>query len=86
MSEHTPGPWTTSPDAVPDHHTQITVYAGNGDRVATVFQTPANASLIAAAPDMLEALKAARGNSVDDSPHVWGQIAAAIAKAEEATP
>ena len=56
MTQHTPGPWTTSRDAVPSHHTQITVYAeSSGERVATVFQTEANARLIAAAPELLEA-------------------------------
>lgn len=56
--KHTPGPWTTSRDAVPDGYTQITIYSEpTGDRVATVFETPANARLIAAAPDLLEALK-----------------------------
>ena len=55
---HTPGPWETSRDAVPDGHTQITVYAeGSGERVATVFQTEANARLIAAAPELFEALE-----------------------------
>ena len=55
-AKHTPGPWATSHDAVPDHHTQVTVYSeGSGERVATVFQTEANARLIAAAPELLEA-------------------------------
>lgn len=54
MSGHTPGPWATSSDAVPDWHTQFTVYAEEGgERVATVFMEPANARLVAAAPDML---------------------------------
>ena len=57
MGQHTPGPWETSNDAVPDYHTQITVYAvSGGERVATVFQNDANAHLIAAAPELLEAL------------------------------
>lgn len=55
---HTPGPWATSRDAVPEWHTQITVYEeATGKRVATVFETPANARLIAAAPDLLDALR-----------------------------
>ena len=55
---HTPGPWETSRDAVPDWHTQITVRAEqDGERVATVFRTEANAHLIAAAPVLLQALR-----------------------------
>lgn len=59
MSEHTPGPWEATNDAVPDGFTQVTVYAEtDGERVATVFRTEANARLITAAPDLLEAAKA----------------------------
>lgn len=51
---HTPGPWYTSKDAVPEWHVQVTVSSEEtGERVATVFQTEANAQLIAAAPDLL---------------------------------
>lgn len=58
-TQHTPGPWCISRDAVPEGHVQITVYAErDGERVATVFRTEANAPLIAAAPDLLEALEA----------------------------
>lgn len=54
-TEHTPGPWRTSQDAVPDWHVQITVYAeADGQRVATVFRDKANAELIARAPELLE--------------------------------
>ena len=52
-TQHTPGPWATSRDAVPEWHTQITVYEeATGKRVATVFETPANARLIKVAPEM----------------------------------
>jgi len=54
------GTWEVSKDATPDYAPQFTIYAEDtGERVATVFQTPANARLIAAAPDMLRALKLA---------------------------
>lgn len=57
MTNHTPGPWRTSRDAVPEDHVQITVYAeSDGDRVATVFRTKENATLIAMAPEMAEML------------------------------
>jgi hypothetical protein len=62
MSNHTPGQWETSRDAVPEGHVQITVYAADtGRRVATAFENEGNARLIAAAPKMLEALQAAEG-------------------------
>jgi len=59
-AKHTPGPWETSKDAVPEGHIQITVYEPTGRRVATVFETEANARLIAAAPDLLKELKDVR--------------------------
>jgi hypothetical protein len=49
-------PWYMSRDAVPDGIVQVTISADNGDRVATVFQTEANARLIASAPTLLAAL------------------------------
>lgn len=56
----TPPPWYKSRDAVPDWHVQITVYAeSDGQRVATVFQSEANADLFVAAPDLLAACEAA---------------------------
>ena len=58
---HTPGPWGTSKDAVPEGIVQVTVYAeATGDRVATAFDRKENARLIAAAPDLLEAAIAMR--------------------------
>lgn len=54
---HTPGPWDVSKDAVPDWYTQMTVSAEDGERVATVFLSEANARLIAAAPDLLNTLR-----------------------------
>lgn len=56
----TPGPWAMSPDGVPEaFRPQITVYAeATGKRVATVFESEANARLVIAAPMILEALKA----------------------------
>jgi citrate lyase beta subunit len=70
----------------------VTVYAeGSGARVATVFETEANARLIAAAPDLLEAAKYAvswlgsgetdaDGNLSDTS--IYKTLQRAIAKAE----
>ena len=59
MSEHTPGPWSESPDG-------STIYRVDGVPVARIAAAgrpgdarSANARLIAAAPDMLEALEKA---------------------------
>ena len=53
---HTPGPWEISRDAVPAGFVQVTVYEERtGRRVATAFKEEANARLISAAPDLLEA-------------------------------
>ena len=58
MAEHTPGPWSTSKDAVPAGYVQVTVYEeATGRRVATAFEQEANAYLIAAAPELLAALR-----------------------------
>lgn len=56
MANHTPGRWDARRDATPDYAPQYTVYSEeSGIRVATAFD--GNAALIAAAPDMLEALE-----------------------------
>ncbi len=83
MDQHTPGPWECSNDATPEHHTQITVYAEtDGERVATVFRTEANARLIAAAPDLLSALRRAVQHNSDALDYDWiGAAEAATAKA-----
>jgi hypothetical protein len=84
---HTPGPWTTSRDAVPEGIVQITVYAEqDGERVATVFQSEANAPLIAAAPDLLDACRDAEqylGATESGPPStLLRTVRAAIAKAQ----
>lgn len=57
MSNQTAPTWATSKDAVPDGWTQITVYEeATGERIATVYNEAA-ATLVEAAPKLLEALK-----------------------------
>jgi len=64
MSSHTPGPWTL--DNCPDAYGNATIRPDDGTEggdisvqpIATVY-TDANAHLIAAAPEMLEALQEA---------------------------
>jgi hypothetical protein len=56
ITQYTPGPWESSRDAVPEGYAQATVYEeATGVRVATAFESEANARLIAAAPDLLAA-------------------------------
>ena len=92
MSKHTPGPWRAEKHPQHDHvHCSELwmIIAGEPDdcsdaEIAQViaYEAEANARLIAAAPDMLEALKEARallrgciGEAID-------RIDAALAKAE----
>lgn len=88
MSKHTPGPWTVEPPSDQTPHIWITAPTssgvakietcnyddGQGERLTD--EDFANARLIAAAPDMLAALKYARSHGFID------QVEAAIAKAE----
>ena len=86
MSNHTPGPWSICNDGF--------VYDKNGERVCSPHSTlpggerykqhrkswQQNARLIAAAPDLLAALKGA----VACEEHYDGQIAAWVAEAHAA--
>ena len=86
MNQHTPGPWRKSAydggwDCVRDSGGQIIAKLG--------LNNPTNAHLIAAAPDMLEALKRLlRDDTIIDgwcdgfTDEFEGQVRAAIAKAE----
>lgn len=109
MIPHTPGPWfvhdfadpAVSSDPGPedvtvscDHPATITVASMGRAMTATLDEARANARLIAAAPDMLEAVKAslALGSKVYHNANAheavldWGAVrkmlVAAIAKAE----
>ena len=68
MSKHTPGPWKHSGstwDDVIELHDSKDVYIGEVQRESAVDD--ANAALIAAAPELLEALKA-----ITDCVHMEG--------------
>lgn len=100
MSEHTPGPWCI---AYGDSGRPRAIYAPkdknipgaignvirwNGIGLPSSPIAHANALLIAAAPDMLEALKDAQGclrelgeDGWSDAPYLLNVIGAAIAKA-----
>lgn len=89
MSKHTPGPWIAEErqfaSYVISHEGRslaaVWPTAGNGDELPIA----ANARLIAAAPDMYEALKGlceALGDELNDATsEVWGKAAAALTKA-----
>lgn len=88
---HTPGPWETKRAATPEAFPQFGVYAenGNGHDLAHVVshgtarhaETEANARLIAAAPEMLEALRnVAEIMSGADYSHVKADMVRAICR------
>ena len=94
-STHTPGPWTIQPAKTGDTFAMIRAalpgYSGTR-KIAEVTDVgaagEANARLIAAAPELLAALRAydaAVGAGIDSDPEMWAKAArltaAAIAKA-----
>jgi len=90
MSEYTPGPWDykrnegckqIGPRLNRQTISEVACTPGRFDRDGGGKQDEANARLIAAAPDLLEALKEVRDNVRDDSPAMWDRVDAAIAKA-----
>jgi len=87
MTQHTPGPWAieTDRDAGHSNHQRHHIFAivGGGNRLAVCCykqNEEANARLIAAAPDLLEALKEAL--EIGDLEGWCIRARAAIAKAE----
>jgi hypothetical protein len=82
MSKHTPGPWRFEPHSVGSNY--MLIYCSNtpgeGDNVRG-YCGAANARLIAAAPDMLDALLAMLHD--DDHDLACAKARAAIAKATE---
>ncbi len=97
---HTPGPWMTKRAAVQTdgaydfavvtETTDIIAETFGRSGVATYHDAEANARLIAAAPELLAALKAAREFGLDDfksgEQPIYEQMDAAIAKAEGREP
>ena len=87
-AKHTPGPWRVAPDALSilagreDDPTQIATQGNDYASVEDDNEAEANASLIAAAPDLLSQLKA---EHADKHPLFLGfdcPSCAAIARAE----
>lgn len=94
MSGHTPGPWVVG-DANYTKHSEIGIHAGDyiiadmcGDVPSGKHDQYANASLMAAAPQLLEALRVAREYALymQPEPDDIALIEAAIAKATGAQP
>ena len=88
MTQHTPGPWAISPirDADGALYIESPLTDARNERVACIFgfaEADANARLIAAAPDMLAALREAylTLECRDGTARVTEQVRAAIAKA-----
>ncbi len=81
MSEqHTPGPWHAKPSMHGKKYKYVQI--GKDESYTTLEVLPADARLIAAAPDLLEALRAVV--SVADRKTVeFDKAHAAIAKAEQ---
>ena len=81
MSKHTPGPWHVDQDI---NGLYVAAEAKGGDAVARIYTwhhgQEANARLIAAAPAMYEALKAAR-YVIDGTTPVGKMIEAALSEA-----
>ena len=77
---HAPGPWCCTPGEF------FSVYSYEGGEPTAVPKTEANAALIAAAPELLEAIRAllAVANVRIDDPRIvqFDACRAAIAKAE----
>ena len=93
MSAHTPGPWCKGDSDLPVSKVAICGGDRNHPTIARLVlaksvgmpidEALANQSLIAAAPDLLAALKwVANGGARDDTPQMWTAVNAAIAKAE----
>ena len=57
MSKHTPGPWNTYVNMWPDRVLVRSMFDDGTERALVAITNAQNASLIAAAPDMLAALQ-----------------------------
>ena len=82
QATHTPGPWYSTPTAGHEMHGQSAIASeANGKTVAIAYDGKADAHLIAAAPDLLEALQnAAEIMSGEDYSHVKADMVRAICR------
>jgi len=86
--KHTPGPWWVTDHGVRDvggyiaHTNSVQRYEGQDERYALeVAQREADKRLIAAAPDLLEALQNLENDDNSIPAHAWALVQAAINKA-----
>ena len=92
-TKHTPGPWTVSPSAKASTLTRVfdktgkLVASANGPGLSEGGEAESNARLIAAAPDMLQALLVLRSyfEGKGQIPNALAPAIAAIAKATNET-
>jgi hypothetical protein len=75
----THGPWTAVPFTSDPQHSSVMTSSGEG--VAEVFDSPANARLIAAAPELYEALDTFMRLGTMDDQSAIDAARAALAKA-----
>jgi hypothetical protein len=85
MSKHTPGPWAS--EGFEQVAGNGVFYGGlivgdDGETVVAQCVMAHNARLIAAAPDLLEALKNLENDDGSIPAHAWALVQSAIAKAE----
>ncbi len=84
-TKHTAGPWESQATAGHDIHGQSSVYSEcDGKDIAIVYDGEANARLIAAAPELLEALREIQDHlyTKQDFARCREMARAAIAKAK----
>ena len=102
MSKHTPGPWTLFQDQSVRHYAgieagKLSIVAigypelipamdDSGVHGRTEEEELANAYLIAAAPDLLEALENLENDDNRIPYHAWDMVQSAIAKAKGGQP
>jgi len=78
MNKHTPGPWVVHPQALMAvHQPKLECW---------IPQNKEDAQLIAAAPDLLEALQNLENDDGSIPHHAWAMVQTAIAKATGVQP
>lgn len=89
-TKHTPAPWEIleMPDRLIIKNEELNLPIGDvyGVKSMTVYnkeQVRANAKLIAAAPELLEALQNLENDNNAIPPHAWDKVQKAIKKATE---
>ncbi len=73
MTKHTPGPWAVHPQSLMAVH--------QPELECWIPQNKQDAQLIAAAPDLLEALQNLENDNGSIPHHAWAMVQTAIAKA-----